>query len=118
MSGDLAVLAIASSLAIAGAALVAAAIALLTTGQWKLALGVLLDLLLAAGLVRLSADPDWEVIAVAAAVVVLRRLLGMGLRIGRHNLSGGGGPAGSRQRGPDMLASPAFGELLRPTWRN
>jgi uncharacterized membrane protein len=93
VSGDLAVVAVALSLAITGSALVAAVIALLTTGQPRTALGVLLDLLLAAGLVRLSADPDWEVIAVAATVVVLRRVLGTGLDIGGRSLSESGGPS-------------------------
>ena len=41
----------------------------------RLALRVLLEFLLAAGLLRLSDDPTWRQLAVAAAVVVLRRLL-------------------------------------------
>ena len=36
------------------------------------ALRVLLDFLLAAGLLRLAGDPDWRDVAVAAAVVVIR----------------------------------------------
>ncbi len=41
---------------------------------------VLLDFLLAAGLLRLSDDPGWRQIATAAVVVAVRRLVGVGLR--------------------------------------
>lgn len=44
------------------------------------ALAVLLDLLLAAGLLRLLGDPGWRAILTTAAIVVLRRLLSAGLR--------------------------------------
>lgn len=64
------------------AALVCTALALLGSGvvlvagrRVQPALGVLLDLLLAAGLLRLADDPDWAEIAVAAAVVALRSLV-------------------------------------------
>ncbi|WP_337059392.1 hypothetical protein [Kineococcus sp. G2] len=70
------------SLGLAGAALVAAAAVLLRTRRPALALGVGLDLLLAAGLLRLSADQTWRQLATAAAVVALRHLIGRGLRIG------------------------------------
>ncbi len=51
------------------------------------ALGVLLDLLLAAGLLRLAAEPTWASLATAAAVVLLRRLIGAGLRAGGRAFS-------------------------------
>jgi hypothetical protein len=41
---------------------------------------VLLDLLTAAGLLRLSATPSWSALAVTAVVVVLRRLTTAGIR--------------------------------------
>jgi hypothetical protein len=51
------------------------------TRDARLALAVLLDLLLAAGLLRLGADPDWRALATAAVVVAVRRLVvGVGLR--------------------------------------
>lgn len=40
---------------------------------------VLLDFLLAAGLLRLADDPRWQQLATAAALVVVRRLLSAGL---------------------------------------
>jgi hypothetical protein len=43
---------------------------------------VLLDFLLAAGLLRLTGSPGWAALGAAAAVVALRRLLGLGLRAG------------------------------------
>jgi hypothetical protein len=99
-----------ASLAAAGAALVAGALALAATRRPATALGVLLDLLLAAGLLRLTGDPSWHALATAAAIVLLRRLLGTGLRIGGRALSGL--PAARRPRLPAGL-----GGLLRPAWR-
>jgi uncharacterized membrane protein len=64
------------------AALVAAALTLAVTRRPALALSVLLDLLLAAGLLRLAGDPGWGPIVIAAAIVVLRRVIGFGLRTG------------------------------------
>lgn len=60
---------------IAGAGIVLSAATLVMFRRAALALHVLLDLLLAAGLLRLSADTDWPAIAVTAAVILLRRLL-------------------------------------------
>ncbi|WP_422748084.1 hypothetical protein ACN27E_08120 [Mycobacterium sp. WMMD1722] len=60
---------------IAGAGIVLSAATVLMFRQPALALHVLLDLLLAAGLLRLSADADWPAIAVTAAVILLRRLV-------------------------------------------
>lgn len=45
-----------------------------------LAVRVLLEFLLAAGLLRLADDPGWRQILVAATVVALRRLLLLDLR--------------------------------------
>ena len=58
-------------------ALVSAGAVLLRTRDVRLAVGVLLQLLLAAGLLRLSADPTWRPVLVAAVVVVLRSVVGV-----------------------------------------
>ena len=50
------------------------------TSDLRLGIGVLLEFLLAAGLLRLSADPTWTALLSAAVVVFLRRLLSAGLR--------------------------------------
>lgn len=55
------------------------------------ALAVLLDLLLAAGLLRLLGEPDWQAIVTAAAIVAIRRLLAAALR---SDVRARGGPAG------------------------
>jgi hypothetical protein len=68
-------------------ALVAGVVALVATRRPALALGVFLDLLLAAGLLRLAAEPTWTSVGTAAAVVLLRRLIGAGLRAGGRALS-------------------------------
>jgi hypothetical protein len=70
------------ALAVTAAGLLAAAVTLATTRRPLLALKVLLDFLLAAGLLRLTGHPDWPALAGAAAVVALRRLVGFGLRAG------------------------------------
>ena len=75
------------ALGVSALALVAGTVALAATRRPATALGVLLDLLLAAGLLRLAAEPTWGSIATAAAVVLLRRLIGMGLRAGDRVLS-------------------------------
>jgi hypothetical protein len=81
------------ALGVSGLALVAGALALVSTRRPALALGVLLDLLLAAGLLRLAAEPTWTSIATAAAVVALRRLIGAGLRAGGRVLADAPPPA-------------------------
>ena len=73
--------------AVAAAALAAGALTLAATGRPATALAVLLDLLLAAGLLRLVGDPGWQAIATAAAIVVTRRLIGAGLRAGGRGWS-------------------------------
>ena len=52
------------------------------TRRPRLALKVLLDFLLAAGLLRLTGQPGWAALVTAAAVVAVRRLVGIGLRAG------------------------------------
>ena len=58
-----------------GLAFLAGFAALVSTGSWRAALRVLLDLLVAAGLLRLSLAGGWSALAVAAAVVALRHVL-------------------------------------------
>ena len=68
-------------------ALVAGTVTLVSTRRPALALGVLLEMLLAAGLLRLAAEPTWTALGTAAAIVLLRRLIGAGLRAGGRAFS-------------------------------
>ncbi|SNR61391.1 DUF1622 domain-containing protein [Blastococcus mobilis] len=97
------------------AALIAGALALAVTHRPSLALSVFLDLLLAAGLLRLVGDPGWQAIVTVASIVVLRRLIGVGLRVGGRAWSSSGGGSGTRV-GP--LRSSAVARLVRPAWRS
>ncbi|MBE1485453.1 hypothetical protein [Plantactinospora soyae] len=56
-------------------ALGSAAVVLLTTGSWRVAIRVLLDLLTAAGLIRLAAAQGWIDLASAAVIVLLRQVV-------------------------------------------
>lgn len=56
-------------------ALVSAGAVLARTRSLPQALPVLLELFLAAGLLRLAHDPSWRAIAGAAALVLLRKLV-------------------------------------------
>ena len=60
--------------------LVSALGVLLAARAPRLALKVLLEFLLAAGLLRLADEPGWRQLLTAALTVALRRLLGYGLR--------------------------------------
>ena len=68
------------------AALICTAMGVLASGlvllgrRTGLALRVLLDFLLAAGLLRLSARPDWPELGAAVVIIAVRRLLGSSLR--------------------------------------
>ncbi len=53
---------------------------LVRTRELRRALPVLLDLLTAAGLIRLAGQPSWPVLATTAIVIALRRLLTAGLQ--------------------------------------
>ncbi|WP_346533605.1 hypothetical protein [Micromonospora sp. DPT] len=63
-------------------ALGAGAVVLLTARSWRTALRVLLDLLVAASLLRLAAESGWMALATAAAVILLRQLLWAGIAAG------------------------------------
>jgi hypothetical protein len=67
--------AVAASWVIAAAAIVLGAATLAVWHKPAPALHVALDLLLAAGLLRLSVDASWATVAVSAGIVVLRRML-------------------------------------------
>ncbi|WP_199522381.1 hypothetical protein [Geodermatophilus marinus] len=104
--------------AVVVAALVAGALALAVTRRPLTALGVLLDLLVAAGLLRLAGDPDWRAVLGAAVVVTVRQVAGAGLRTAQRARSGG--PRRGRRppgrRRPRAWA-PELHRLLRPAWR-
>ncbi|MFG1779890.1 hypothetical protein ACGFIR_26405 [Micromonospora sp. NPDC049051] len=83
--------------AVTAAAALAGLAVLLGTGSWRSAMRVLLDLLVAAGLLRLASGQGWTELAAAAAIVGLRRLLWAAL-------TAGGPPGPARQpsaRAPD-----------------
>lgn len=61
-------------------ALAAGGVMLATTGRWRIALPVTLDLFLAAGLLRIGVGGGWQGIATAALIVVIRRAVTMSLR--------------------------------------
>ncbi|SDY46311.1 Protein of unknown function [Modestobacter sp. DSM 44400] len=54
------------------------------------ALSVLLEFLLAAGLLRLSDDPTYRALATTAVIILIRKLVGFGLRANQR----AGGPVG------------------------
>ena len=70
---------------VVAAGLALSALTLLSTRRMTTALPVLLDLLLAAGLLRLSATASWQAIASAAAIiVVIRKLATLGITAARR----------------------------------
>jgi len=72
------------ALAITGAGALSGAIVLVRTRDAAQALGVLLDLFTAAGLVRLTGPPDVGRTATAALVIVIRQVAGYGLALRRR----------------------------------
>lgn len=69
-----------AALLVTVAGLVGLVVVGLRTGDPRAGLPLLLDLLLAAGLLRLTGTPDLRRAAVAALVVLVRRLAGGALR--------------------------------------
>ena len=94
------------ALLVTAAALLAGLVALVTTRRPAAALPVFLDLLVAAGLLRLVGEPTWQALATAAAIITLRRLIGFGLRTGGRTWA-----TTRPDRWPDLR------RLLRPAWR-
>ena len=64
---------------VTGVALLVAVVTLVVTRSWRTAVRVLLDLLTAAGLLRLSSGQSWTALATAAGIVVLRQALSAAL---------------------------------------
>jgi hypothetical protein len=69
---------------------------------------VFLDLLVATGLLRLVGEPSWQALATAASIILLRRLIGFGLR------TGGRTSASTRPDHPARV--PDLRRLPRPAW--
>ena len=80
MTDTMAAAAATAALLITTAALVAAGISFARTRSLRQALPVLLDLLTAAGLLRLAAAPSWSVLIVTTLITGLRRLVTAGVR--------------------------------------
>ncbi len=59
---------------VVGVAVLAALLGLVATRSYDPAVPILLDLLLAAGLLRLTADHSWQAIGTAGAIVAVRRI--------------------------------------------
>lgn len=72
------------ALLVTAGALISSGVCLGVTRQPRQAMSVLLDLLTAAGLLRLAIDPDLQRAAAAGAVVVLRHLIVFGLNARRR----------------------------------
>ncbi|MEH0974823.1 hypothetical protein V6U77_27180 [Micromonospora sp. CPCC 205546] len=73
---------------------------LLGAGSWRCAVRVLLDLLTAAGLLRLAGHQDWTDLAGAAAIVLLRRLLWAALTAGASSARAGRDRAAATPHAP------------------
>ncbi|MCG5471315.1 hypothetical protein LADH09A_005303 [Micromonospora sp. LAH09] len=65
--------------AVTALALVVGVVTVLSTGALRTGVRLLLDLLTAAGLLRLAGDPGWNGLAGAVAIIALRQLLGAAL---------------------------------------
>jgi hypothetical protein len=110
---------------VSGAALVAGVLTVAATRRPALALSVFLDLLTAAGLLRLVGDPSWQSIATAATIVPLRHLIGLGLRIGARSWTSPTTVTGPDRTDHDRTGTAGRGRatlelavdrLLRPAW--
>ena len=75
---DLGVLVDQAALVITAVALIVAALTWVATRRWNPTIPILLELLTAAGLVRLSVTDSWQAIAAAAAIVAVRTLVKLG----------------------------------------
>ena len=72
------------ALAIVVASIALAAFAWLRTHELRAALALMLDLWIAAGLLRLTQDASWRAIAGAAAIIGIRKLVVHGLDAKGH----------------------------------
>lgn len=73
---------------IGGLAVAVGAVAFAATHDVRSSSALLLDLLLAAGLLRLSADSSWSVLGTAAAIVAVRKLVIVCLPVARESTPG------------------------------
>jgi hypothetical protein len=73
------------ALGVTGAGVVCFIAVIVGTRRWREALGVMLELWLAAGLLRLAAPPTWPRLATAAAIIAIRQLTGFGLRTSKKS---------------------------------
>jgi hypothetical protein len=62
-----------------GLGVVAASAVFLRGHDLRLTIGVLLDFLLAAGLLRLSGDPTWQTILTAAVIIAVRKVVSVSI---------------------------------------
>lgn len=67
------------ALVVTAAGVLAAGVCVATTRDWRTALAVLLEMLTAAGLLRLAGPPSLRVTAAAGVVLAIRRLVVLGL---------------------------------------
>lgn len=91
-----------ASRSLAAAGILLGGLALAATRRVHVALGILLDLLLAAGLLRLVLADTWSAIATAAALVAIRKVVVLGMSdaapLGAATSAGGHGPAAVEHR--------------------
>jgi hypothetical protein len=73
------IVSIAALMVVAAGLLIAITLAAVTR-SYTPALPVLLDFLMAAGLLRLAGDSDWRTISSAAAMVIIRKTVTAGIR--------------------------------------
>ncbi len=64
---------------IAAAGIVAGAVAAARSGSIRVGIPIMLDLWMAGGLLKLSADSAWSSIAIAAVTIALRKLVSRGV---------------------------------------
>lgn len=68
-----------AALLVAGAAVVVALLVLVSTRDLRSAVSVVLDLLLAAGLLNLAGTTSWTALGTAAAIIAIRKMVSYGL---------------------------------------
>lgn len=81
-----------AALAVTGLGLVASAVVLVRTALLLPALAVLMEMLTAAGLLRLAAAPTYSRALGAGGVLLTRRLVVLGLTAGRAPVTTGAAP--------------------------
>ncbi|HET7823215.1 MAG TPA: hypothetical protein VFL10_16965 [Ornithinibacter sp.] len=90
---------------VTAAAVAMGAAVLVRTRQLSAALPVLLDLLLAAGLLRLTGSQGWASLGGTAAIIAIRKLALAGVRVGTARGGRDGGPPSRLHFIPDARAT-------------